>query len=110
MKFLGMILFTFGLASGALALAAKSKKPAKAAKPAGEAAVESVFSHLRSGDGFHSKLEKKVKNGQLGNTSESSGEIYFAKGKMRMEFSKPEKSLLVFDGEQAWQEQEFDDH
>jgi outer membrane lipoprotein-sorting protein len=26
-----------------------------------------------------------------------------------MEFVKPEKTLLVFDGEQAWQEQEFDD-
>ena len=73
------------------------------------AAVDKVLEHLRSGKGFHSKLVKKVHSGQLGKDSESDGEIFFSKGKMRMEFEKPEKTLLVFDGELAWQEQEFDD-
>lgn len=72
-------------------------------------AVENVISRLQTGDGFHSKLVKKVHSGQLGSNSESKGEIYFSKGKMRMEFTQPEKTLLVFDGELAWQEQEFDD-
>ena len=100
MKFLGITLFTFCLVAGASAT--KPKKP-------GLSEVEKVLTHLRTGDGFHSKLQKSVHNGQLGNNSESTGEIYFSKGKMRIEFNKPEKTLLIFDGQQAWQEQEYDD-
>ncbi len=71
--------------------------------------LQKVLEHLRTGPGFHSKLLKKVHEGVQDKDSESSGEVYFSKGKMRMELEKPERILMVYDGEFAWQEQEFDD-
>jgi outer membrane lipoprotein-sorting protein len=60
--------------------------------------VDQVFRHLRTGKGFHARITKKVHAGQLDKDTESKGEIDFAKGKMRLEITKPEKLLLVFDG------------
>jgi chaperone LolA len=71
--------------------------------------IEKVLTHLRQGEGFHSKVEKAVHSGTLGSTEKSSGEIYFAQGKMRLELTTPDRILLVYDGSMAWQESEFDD-
>ena len=71
--------------------------------------LEKVLTQLRTAEGFHSELSKKVHEGVMERDSESSGVIYFSKGKMRLEIKKPEKLLIVYDGEFAWQEQEFDD-
>src|SRR6516164_11475423 len=70
--------------------------------------VSKVLAQLRQGEGYHSALTKKVHEGVLERDTVSTGEIYLAKGKMRLEFTKPEKLLMVFDGDHAWQEQEFD--
>jgi chaperone LolA len=74
-----------------------------------ENAVDDVLNHLRLAEGFYSHVVKTVHSGQLDSTNESKGEIYFAKGKMRLELTTPEKTLLVYDGKMAWQESEFDD-
>lgn len=79
------------------------------AEGSGQQKIDDIMNHLRTGKGFYSKVEKKVHSGQLGGTSDSKGEIYLAKGKMRLELSSPDKTLLVFDGTTAWQEAEFDD-
>lgn len=71
--------------------------------------ISDCLAHLRSGSGFHSTVVKKVYSGQLESTNESKGEIFFASGKLRLFFTTPEKSLLVYDGKTAWQETEFDD-
>jgi chaperone LolA len=71
--------------------------------------LEKSLQHLRAGSGFHSPLTKIIHN-NLDKEIEFKGEIFFAKGKMRLEMTKPQKTLLVYDGQNAWQEQtdEFD--
>jgi len=83
--------------------------PLFAAEVTGLQKVDQVFKRLRTGKGFHARLIKKTHVSQLDKDSESQGEIDFSKGKMRLELTKPEKLLLVFNGKVAWQEEEYDD-
>jgi chaperone LolA len=71
--------------------------------------VDQVFKNLRSGPGFHARITKTTHLAQLDKDTESKGEMDFAHGKMRLDITKPEKLLLVFDGKVAWQEEEYDD-
>lgn len=71
--------------------------------------LDQVFKHLRTGDGFHARVIKKVHVESLDKDTESKGEIDFSKGRMRLDLTEPEKLLLVYDGKVAWQEEEYDD-
>jgi outer membrane lipoprotein-sorting protein len=82
---------------------------AHAADMTGLKKVDQVFNRLRAGPGFHARLIKETHVSQLDKETESKGEIDFSKGKMRLDITKPEKLLLVFDGKTAWQEEEYDD-
>lgn len=79
------------------------------AKPAGLSKVQAALDHIRSGQGFESPVTKTVSEALLDKKTKSTGQIYFSKGKMRLEFTEPEKLLLVFDGRYVWQESEFDE-
>jgi outer membrane lipoprotein-sorting protein len=80
-----------------------------AAEVTGLQKVDQVFKNLRTGSGFHARITKKTHLAQLDKETESKGELDFAKGKMRLDITKPEKLLLIFDGKVAWQEEEYDD-
>lgn len=92
------------LSAGAQFNAGSSAK----AKPSAES-VAKVFAELRKADGVRADIKKVVEQKVLERTVESSGLFYFSKGKMRLEISKPEPSLLVFDGSHVWLESTFDE-
>ena len=48
------------------------------------------------------KVTKVVKSEVMQKEIKFEGKIYFSSGKLRWENSKPEKSLIVFDGETMW--------
>jgi len=82
--------------------------PAWASNGAGLKKLDQVFKHLRNGEGFHARVIKKVHVDSLDKDNESKGEIDFAKGRMRLDLTEPEKLLLVYDGKVAWQEEVYD--
>lgn len=85
-----------------------SLSPVWAANVTGLKKLDQVFKRLRTGDGFHAHVTKKVHVESLDKDNESKGEIDFAKGRMRLDLTNPEKLLLVYDGKVAWQEEEYD--
>lgn len=50
-------------------------------------------------------VEKTVKSELLGKETKHEGKIFLGAGKFRWENSKPEKTLLVYDGKTIWSEQ-----
>lgn len=58
--------------------------------------------------GFSSSYTRKLKD-LMDRQVEAQGELFFTNGKLRIEQTKPDKTLLVYDGQTAWQEQEYDD-
>lgn len=82
--------------------------PVWASNVGGLKKLDQVFKRLRTGDGFHAQVTKKVHVESLDKDNESDGEIDFAKGRMRLNLTKPDKLLLVYDGKVAWQEEEYD--
>jgi outer membrane lipoprotein carrier protein len=50
-------------------------------------------------------VDKTVKSELLGKETKYEGKIFLTKGKFRWENSKPEKTLLVYDGKTIWSEQ-----
>jgi outer membrane lipoprotein carrier protein len=93
-----LLILTFGFASYA------EKSPKKLSRAE---VFFKALDHLR-GSEFSTDYEKKIHD-LMDRNIESSGEMFFSKGKMRIEQEKPEKTLLVYDGSVAWQEQTFDD-
>jgi len=47
-------------------------------------------------------VEKEIKLSVIGRTKIHKGHIYLARGKVRIEFEKPNKSLVVLDGKHTW--------
>jgi len=72
------------------------------------AEVDQVLSAYRKAKSIRAKVKKTVKQEFSGINNESEGMFYFSKGKLRMDFDKPEKSSLVYDGKWIWVESQLD--
>lgn len=88
------------------ALAAK-KKTAKKAEPLKE--VEAVLASYRKASAIKAKVKKTVIQETMGTEVKSEGEFFFSKGKLRLDFTEPEKTTLVYDGKYVWFESRLDD-
>lgn len=76
--------------TGTLALAANNGALGKVAKK------------YRASKLVEMTVEKTVKSDLLGKETKYDGKIYLANGKFRWENTKPEETLLVFDGKTIW--------
>ena len=70
--------------------------------------ISNVFKSYGETTGLKLQLKKKVKSGILGKETDSSGELYFSKGNLRLELNKPQKSLLVIDNNDIYFSQKLD--
>jgi outer membrane lipoprotein carrier protein len=101
MRYLPAILIGLSLAP-APALARRRDKPAaKAVDPAREA-MEKIQKFYESTKDLHAKFDQAVQSG-IGGNKKASGELWLKKpGRMRWEYAKPEKKLMVADGTTLW--------
>ena len=73
------------------------------------AEVESVMAEYRAVPAVEARVTKVVHQEVMGTKSESEGRFYFSKGKLRLDFVRPERSTLVYDGRTVWLESRLDD-
>lgn len=71
-------------------------------------AVDAVLAKYREAPAVRSKVVKTISNDLLGSGGESKGEFFFSKGKLRLEFTEPEKNTVVYDGKYIWMESWMD--
>jgi outer membrane lipoprotein-sorting protein len=71
--------------------------------------VEAVMAAYRAAPAIEAHVKKVVHQEVMGTKSESEGQFYFSKGKLRLDFTKPERSTLVYDGRTIWLESRLDD-
>lgn len=90
---------------------AKGKATAKKASIAIAAPpeVSQALASYRAAKGVKAKVKKTVVQETMGTQMSSSGKFYFNKGKMRLEMSEPERTLLVYDGKTIWFESRADE-
>jgi outer membrane lipoprotein-sorting protein len=72
--------------------------------------VETVMAKYRAAPAIKAKVKKTVVQEVMGMESVSEGEFFFSKGKLRLEISKPDVSLLVYDGKTVWVESRMDEN
>jgi outer membrane lipoprotein-sorting protein len=89
--------------------AAKSSKKAKAESSSPASEVTQALAGYRSAKGVQAKVKKSVVQETMGTEMKSSGNFYFNKGKMRLEMSEPERTVLVYDGKNIWFESRADE-
>ncbi len=73
------------------------------------AEVETVLARYRLAKAITAKVKKTVFQETMQSESKSQGDFYFAKGKLRIDISEPEKTTLVYDGKTVWFESRLDD-
>lgn len=100
MKLLGPVIFTLSLTP---AFGSKSEKSAEKTTP-----IQEVIEHYNSGHGVTAHVEKTVRLSLLEETKKSEGNLHFSKGKIRMEISKPDNSVMVVGGGLIWLETEIE--
>jgi outer membrane lipoprotein carrier protein len=71
----------------------------------GAATLQKVTKKYRNTKLVEMNVEKTVKSELLGKETKHEGKIFLGAGKFRWENSKPEKTLLVYDGKTIWSEQ-----
>lgn len=93
-----------------------STSPAFAKAPAKKKAavlsakdVDGVLSKYRKAPAIQAKVKKTVVQETMGMENTSTGDFYFSKGKLRLDFTFPEKTTLVYDGKFVWLESRLDD-
>ncbi len=72
------------------------------ASAAGYEALDKVAKKYRASKLVEMTVEKTVKSELLGKETKYDGKIFLANGKFRWENTKPEETLLVFDGKTIW--------
>jgi outer membrane lipoprotein carrier protein len=78
---------------------------AVAATSNGTAALQKVTKKYRAAKLVEMNVEKTITSDMLGKKPTYEGKIFLGGGKFRWENSKPEKTLLVYDGKNIWSEQ-----
>lgn len=86
-------------------LHAKDATPAVSTKE-----VEQVLESLRKADSVEAGIEKTVEPAWGGEKKTSTGKFYFSKGKLRLEITEPDQSLIVYDGKTVWAEDRLDEN
>ncbi|KHD88001.1 MAG: lipoprotein carrier protein LolA [Bdellovibrio sp. ArHS] len=71
----------------------------------GNGTLQKVSKKYRNAKLVEMSVEKSVKSDLLGKETKHEGKIFVANGKFRWENTKPEQTLLVFDGSTIWSEQ-----
>lgn len=71
--------------------------------------VERVLESLRKAKSIEAQVEKTVEQELLGSKKTSHGIFYFSKGKLRLEITDPDQSVLVYDGKTVWVEDRLDE-
>jgi outer membrane lipoprotein-sorting protein len=72
--------------------------------------VNRVLDRYRQAGSVEAKVKKTVSQEWSGAQTESEGLFYFAKGKLRLDIEKPDRSTLVYDGKSIWLESRLDDN
>ena len=67
------------------------------------------MSKYRKAPAVTAKVQKTVVQEMTGVDNKSSGSFYYSKGKVRMDFTEPEKTTLVYDGKYVWLESPLDE-
>ena len=67
--------------------------------------LESIMKKYRAALQVNVNLERKMTSEVLQTTKVYEGKFFYSKPRFRLEIEKPEKSLLVFDGNFIWSEQ-----
>lgn len=80
-----------------------------AAKPLSAKDVEIVLAKYRQASALQAKVKKTVVQETMGTEVVSTGDFYFSKGRLRLDFLEPEKTTLVYDGKFVWLESRLDD-
>ena len=71
--------------------------------------VDTVLAKYRKASAIKAKVKKTVVQETMGTENTSTGDFYFSKGKLRLDFTEPEKTTLVYDGKFVWLESRLDD-
>lgn len=104
MRLLFAFIFAVSAAPAFAKVKAGKKKPVLAAKD-----VETVLAAYRKAPAIQAKVKKTVVQETMGTENTSTGEFFFSKGKLRLDFTEPEKTSLVYDGKFVWLESRLDD-
>ena len=78
-----------------------------AAGPTAE--IDTVMAAYRAAPAVEALVKKIIHQEVMGTKNESDGRFYFSKGKLRLDFVRPERSTLVYDGRAVWLESRLDD-
>lgn len=70
--------------------------------------LQSVLTRYREAKSIKTKVKKTVVQDLLGSETESRGNFYFSRGRLRLDILSPEKSILVYDGTHVWLESRID--
>lgn len=71
--------------------------------------IDQVMTKYRKASAIKAAVTKTVVQEAMGIESKSEGEFFFSKGKLRLDFSEPEKTTLVYDGKFVWFEARLDE-
>jgi len=71
--------------------------------------VDGVLAKYRRAPAIQAKVKKTVVQETMGMENTSTGDFYFSKGKLRLDFTEPERTSLVYDGRFVWLESRLDD-
>lgn len=77
----------------------KTRTPSKKT-PIGS--VKNMVARYRSSTGVKMKVNKTLTMGLLQKEKKSEGELFFSKGRLRLDLDKPDKSLLILNGKDIW--------
>jgi len=88
---------------------AKTNQTKKAPTKSAGQEISTVLNSYRAAKAMQAKVKKTVTQEALGTEVKSEGQFYFSKGKLRMEISEPERSVLVYDGKNVWFETPLDE-
>ena len=79
------------------------------AKPLSAAEVDAAMAAYRKAPAVEARVKKTIHQEVMNTKNESEGRFYFSKGKLRLDFDRPERSTLVYDGRTVWLESRLDD-
>lgn len=71
--------------------------------------VDAVLNKYRQAEAFKAKVKKTTANEAIGSESTGDGQLYFSKGKLRLEMGEPENTIVVYDGKNIWMEARLDE-
>jgi outer membrane lipoprotein-sorting protein len=64
--------------------------------------LQEISRKYRTDSGIDMKVKKKTEMAILKKTKTGDGQIFLSKGRLRMELSQPDKTILIFDRKQIW--------